>query len=58
MTNADAKSVVDGFFKAWTTGDFEAAHGFLHDDLSFSGAIATSITPMPTSLTGGVWRRS
>jgi ketosteroid isomerase-like protein len=41
MANADAKTVVDGFFNTWTTGDFAAARGLLHDDLSFSGPIAT-----------------
>jgi len=36
---ADAKQVAEGFFDAWTGGDFERARGLLHDDVSFEGPI-------------------
>jgi ketosteroid isomerase-like protein len=36
---ADAAEVVEGFFEAWTSKDFERARSSLHDDLSFEGPI-------------------
>src|SRR4051794_39599101 len=35
----DAAQVAEGFFDAWTSGDFEHARSLLHDDVSFQGPI-------------------
>jgi ketosteroid isomerase-like protein len=38
---ASATEVAEGFFDAWTTGDFVTARGLLHDNVSFAGPIDT-----------------
>jgi ketosteroid isomerase-like protein len=38
---ADAVSVAEDFFTAWTSKDFGRARSLLHDDLSFRGPIDT-----------------
>jgi hypothetical protein len=38
---ADAATVAEGFFDAWTSKDFRRARTFLHEDVSFSGPIDT-----------------
>jgi hypothetical protein len=38
---ADAASVAEGFFDAWTGKDFVRARSLLHDDVSFEGPIDT-----------------
>jgi hypothetical protein len=37
----DARSVGEGYFDAWTRGDFETARQFVHDDLVFRGPFET-----------------
>lgn len=39
MSGTDAKAVADGFFRAWTKGDFDTARSLLHDDVNFAGPI-------------------
>jgi ketosteroid isomerase-like protein len=39
MTRNDPKSIVDNYFKAWTTGDFDTARSLLCDDVSFQGPL-------------------
>jgi hypothetical protein len=36
---ADAAQVAEGFFDAWTAGDFARARELLHDGVSFQGPI-------------------
>jgi hypothetical protein len=37
----DVRSVGEGYFDAWTSGDFETARSFVHDDLTFRGPFET-----------------
>jgi ketosteroid isomerase-like protein len=38
---AGSAQVVEDFFEAWTSKDFERARALLHDDVSFEGPIDT-----------------
>lgn len=38
---AGPAEIVERYFDAWTTGDFDTARSLLHDDLSFQGPIET-----------------
>jgi ketosteroid isomerase-like protein len=38
---ASAAEIVERYFDAWTSKDFETARSLLHDDLSFNGPIET-----------------
>jgi len=38
---ASPAEIVEGYFDAWTSKDFETARSLLHDDLSFRGPIET-----------------
>jgi ketosteroid isomerase-like protein len=38
---SDARSVGEGYFDAWTSGDFETARSMVHDDLTFRGPFET-----------------
>jgi ketosteroid isomerase-like protein len=38
---ASPAEVVEGYFDAWTSKDFDRARSLLHDDLSFKGPIET-----------------
>ena len=38
---AGSAEVVEEYFDAWTSKDFEKARSLLHDDLSFKGPIET-----------------
>jgi ketosteroid isomerase-like protein len=38
---ATPREIVERYHEAWGRKDFEAARGFLHDDLSFTGPIDT-----------------
>jgi len=58
---ADSAQVVESFFDAWTSKDFERARTLLHDDLSFEGPIESfsdadsyiaSLTQLSGILTG------
>ena len=37
----DARSVGEGYFDAWTAGDFDRARSLVHDDLTFRGPFET-----------------
>ncbi len=38
---ASPAEIVEGYFDAWTSKDFDKARSLLHDDLSFKGPIET-----------------
>jgi len=38
---ASAGEIVERYFDAWTSKDFDTARGLLHDDLDFKGPIET-----------------
>ena len=38
---ASPAEIVEGYFDAWTSKDFDSARSLLHDDLSFRGPIET-----------------
>jgi len=38
---ASPSEIVERYFDAWTSGDFETARSLLHDDMSFRGPIDT-----------------
>ena len=37
----DARAVGEGYFDAWTSGDFDTARSLVHDDLVFRGPFET-----------------
>jgi SnoaL-like domain len=37
----DARSIGEGYFDAWTSGDFGTARSLVHDDLTFRGPFET-----------------
>jgi len=42
MSETDAKTVATECLKAWTTGDLDRTRSLLHDDVTFTGPLAST----------------